>query len=419
MRTRPPWILIAAFTLLLGTPAVGGGEEPAASQPVTLEERDAAIAKGVRYLEREVFKLREAAGTPRKQFTVAVTGLVALLAGDGTTTTARRAGPLVDKARRYLDRYVAEVRKATADPAFLAETSGSSAGARLMQTTWPTGMAGLFFGEMHARGIHEADAARTLRTIVDVLEAAQAPNGGWGHAQVRGRGRPRGPNEMDGFGSYPDTLLASTNLVAASLTLVRPIAPPVQEELFNRALAYYEYAELANGSFPYDPSQRAAHMDMTGVSRAAGAVFAMRLLGAAWDDIGVSRALELVDEHFEYLPEGHGSSTLNLMLAAFLQRLRGPRAWARFKETFFRRILDGQESNGSFLCICENKAFGSTNDSRPFGGKARGDSAFFANRTDTYVSAMHTLILLLDRTSMRLVPEPPVEPTEEGPVTPR
>ena len=224
---------------------------------------------------------------------------------------------------------------------------------------------------------------------------------------------------MDGFGGYPDTLLASSNLVASSLAVVEPIAAPKKEDTLARALAYFEYAELANGSFPYDPSQRSAHMDMTGVSRAAGAALAMRLLGVEWDDIGMERALELVDEHFEYLSEGHGSSTFNLMLAAIVQRLRGPRDWARFKEAFFRRILDLQAKSGAFECICKKLAFASTNDSKPFGGKLKGSSAFFAKGSEAYVTSIHTLILLLDRTWPERLPKPPTKQTEETPTTPR
>lgn len=422
MRPLVATLLFVSLVCLLGgrTNAKEKKEDAAApAKPVTAAERDAAIARGIKYLEGTVFKLRDAAGTPRKQFTVAVTGLVGLLARDGATASARSKSDLADRARKYLDAYVDEVRRGTARPEQLAETSDAWSSAHVMQYTWPIGMAGLFYGELHARELDQARAARTLRTIVDVLEAAQAPNGGWGHARVRGRGKPRGTSLMDGFGGYPDTLLASSNLVASSLALVRPIAAPKKEDVFDRALAYFEYAELANGSFPYDPSQRSAHIDMTGVSRAAGAALAMHLLGVEWDEIGMSRALELVDEHFDYLPEGHGSSTLNLMLAALLQQRRGPRAWARFKEAFFRRILDLQAANGSFACICENKAFGSTNDSRPPGGASGSFPAYFANRTDTYVSAMHTLILLLDRTRPRLLPTPPVTPAEEGPTTPR
>ncbi len=199
MRTTVAFVSIALLACLPAGVA-GAKEELAAeapSRPVTAKERDAAIAKGVTYLDRTVFRVHDASGTPRKQFTVAVTGLVGLLVGDGQTTTARRRAGIVDKTRTYLRAYVAEVREGTSDPARLAETSDQTSSEHVMQYTWPIAMAGLFFGEMHARGLERTESAETLRTIVDVLEAAQAPNGGWGHAQVRGRGKaPR--NQPDG-----------------------------------------------------------------------------------------------------------------------------------------------------------------------------------------------------------------------------
>ncbi len=417
MRAFAPAVLIVSLVSLGGGVVRAEEKKPdvRASKPVTLEERDEAIERGLAYLDKTVFAMHDAAGTPRKQFTVAVTGLVGLLAGDARSKTARSKYRFVEKARKYLDGYVAEVAKRTADPRQLPPTSDGFNSEHVMQYTWPLGMSALFYGELHARGRHKASAAKTLRSIVHVLAAAQAPNGGWGHAQTREKGKPRGTSEMDGYGGYPDTLLASSNLVTASLALVKPIAPPEKEDLFDRALAYYEYAEHSNGNFPYDPSQRSAHMDMTGVSRAAGAVLAMHLLEVDWEEIGMSRALEFVDEHIEYLSEGHGSSTFNLMLAALLQRLRGPKAWGAFKETFFRRLVDGQRKNGSFECICQNKAFGSTNDSKGLGS---GNAGFFANRTDAYVSSMHVLILLLDRTWPKLMPKPPAK-SPQAAVTPR
>lgn len=421
MRPVIPAVLIASLMFLLSGHAAAKEAPAAASpkKPVTAKERDAAIAKGLRYLEKTVFSLPNSTGTPRKQFTVAVTGLVALLAQDAGSRTARRKGGLADKAHKFLEPYLARTAKRTADPKQLPKTSGVGSSDQVMQYTWPFGMAGLFYGELHARGSRKTEAAAMLRTIVRVLEAAQAPNGGWGHAQVRERGKPRGTSIMDGFGGYPDTLLAVSNLVAAALALVRPLAPPKKEDVFDRAVAYFQYAELANGNFPYDPSQRAAHIDMTGVSRAAGAVLAMRHLGLDWEDIHLSRALEFVDEHIEYLAEGHGSSTFNLMLAAFLQRQRGPRAWVRFKETFFRRMLDEQTKSGAFLCICRNKAFGSTNDSKHRGKASGSKPSFFANRTDSYVTSIHTLILLLDRAWPRLMPKPAAGPTGDATATPR
>ncbi|MCP5067894.1 MAG: hypothetical protein GY946_15140 [bacterium] len=405
MRALLAGVLIASLTGISGGAAVAG-ENPLVKDEntaVSAIERDAAIELGLEFLGKHALSQPDAAGTPRKQFTAAVAGLVCLLADDANSKTARKQTRMVDKIRKYLDKYIARVVKRTADPGQLAETSDSFNSNNEMQYTWPLGMAGLFYGELYTRGMRKADAKRTIKSIVAVLEAAQAPNGGWGHAQVRTKGKPRGTSKMDGYGGYPDTLLASSNIVASTLAVLKPIVAPKKDDTLARALAYYEYAELSNGNFPYDPSQRSAHMGMTGVSRAAGAVLALRLLGTDWYDIGVGRALEFIDEHFEYLPEGHGSSTFNLMLAAFLQRMRGQDAWQRFKDAFFQRMIEKQEKTGAFKCICQNKAFGATNDSE------RGAGGFFANRTDSYVTAIHTLILLLDRAWPKLVPEPPTQ----------
>jgi len=417
----PPALLIL---LLLG-PARDTQAGPAPSKEPATRERDTAIGQGMGYLDKTVFKLPDASGTPRKQFTVAMTGLVHLLAHQGGRRTDGRKS--VTKARAYLSRYVDELERRTADPAQLPARTGSFSSDRVIQYTWPLAMTALFLGEAHQRGVGTAAARKELGRIVPLLVKAQAPNGGWGHGKVTHQGRARGSSKMDGFGSYPDTLVASSNLVGTSLGLVRGIITPRPEGVLKKALesarAYYRYAELANGNFPYDPSQRSAHKSLTGVSRAAGAVLSMHALDIPWSDVGIVRALEFVDAHFDYLAEGHGSSTHNLLLAALMQRARGDTPWRRFKRAYFRRLLDGQQPDGSFECICENKAFGSTNDSKPFGGKvaraggAGGLAAMFGDATKAYVTAAHTLILLLDRAPLRLLDDR-LPKRERGPVTP-
>jgi len=422
---------LALLLLLSGTHAVDA--KPKVKDPAA-HERDTAINAGIRYLDRTLFQLPDAAGTPRKQFTIAVTGLVYLLARDGVgLRTDGKAG--VKKARAYLAKYVAEVAQRTADPSQIPAQAGRISSNQMMQYTWPLAMTALFLGELHARGVEKAAARREIGRIVGLLVEAQAPNGGWGHGRVGDKGKARGASVMDGFGGYPDTLLASSNLVATSLGLVQGVAAPKPKDTLDRARAYYRYAELANGNFPYDPSQRAAHTDLTGVSRAAGAVLAMRALDVPWKDRAIVRALEYVDDHFEYLSEGHGSSTHNLLLCALLQRARGEQEWQRFKHGYFGRILKLQKEDGSFGCICRNKAFGSTNDDNPFGGKSgtpfggksvgkvsrsgsgKGFGGIFEAGTKTYVTAIHTLILLLDRSPPRITGHAPAAP-ERGPVTP-
>jgi len=81
-----------------------------------------------------VFKLPDASGTPRKQFTVALTGLVHLLARDGSTRTDGKRS--VKRARAYLSDYVDEIERRTADPAQLPARTGSFSSNRVIQYTF-------------------------------------------------------------------------------------------------------------------------------------------------------------------------------------------------------------------------------------------------------------------------------------------
>ena len=154
-----------------------------------------------------------------------------------------------------------------------------------------------------------------------------------------------------------------------------------------------------------------------------------------WRDKTMKRSLDFIDGNFDYLNEGHGSSTLNLLYGALLQKVRGSRDWKRFKGRYFRPIVDGQAEDGSFACICERKAFGATHDTDPFGGKAMPGvkrvrktagnpellKRFTQGTKTTYVSAIHTLILLLDRTQPKLLggKRPKIPSVPETATTPR
>jgi hypothetical protein len=420
-------LLVLTAGLALLSPPVDARDGPKDEQAVTAKERDLSIRRGLRYLDDTVLSLADASGTPRKPFTVGVTGLCWLLAEDAQSRTARGNGTQIKQARKYLRTYLATTAERAADEAQWPERTGSFRSNDLIQYTWPLAMAAVFFGELHARGMGGSAAKKQLGVILPVLEAAQAPSGGWGHGRTRTQGQAKGPNKMDGFGAYPDTLVSASNIVALALAAVQHSAPPEDEQTLPRALAYFRYAQLGNGNFPYDPSQRSSGRAMTGVSRAAGSILALHRLGVPWRDKDLARALAFIDDNFEYLSEGHGSSAYNLMLAALLQRARGPKPWKRFRETFFRRILDGQQENGSFLCICEGKAFASTNDSKPMGGIRKtagtpgtpGMPRVFADGRDAYVSAIHTLILLLDKTQPKLFPVGKDVPPNATPITPR
>ena len=400
-----PRIVACTFLLLFVVLSPSGAHAKDSNKPKSQKIKRSPIEsalKGIGYLERTVPALPESSGTPRKPFTWAVTGL-AMLLGRDVRSSSGRSRLSIDDIRKYLDRYTDSVATRLADPTNIPERNGSIRSSKLVQFTWPLAMSAMFFAECHARGLKKRAAKASLGKITALLVRAQAENGGWGHGIVKDRGKPRGPNPMDGYGSYANTLQACTNLVAPALTLANEISPlsgrrkkgpsEANEDVLERAVRYFKYAEHANGNFPYDPSQRSAHKALTGVSRAAGAAWAMHVLGVGWRDVGMRRALEFVDDNLEYITEGHGSATYNFLLAAFLFRSRGGSAWKRFKTTFFERVQSLQEKTGAFRCACRDVLPASSNDSRKAAGA-------FATRAHAYVTSMHTLILLLDKATL-------------------
>ena len=421
---------LLALLLVAPSPAVAKDEDTKRAK-VTDRERDEAILRGIRYLDDTVMGLPDVQGTPTKQFTVAVTGLVKLLAADRGSSSSGKADTL-KRARAFVARYVARVAEDVKDPKRLPATQGQFSSDRLIQYTWPVAMAGVFFGELHARGKHTGEAKRVLKDVRTILRAAQHENGGWGHHQTGGTAPTRPMIKgLKGMGGYPDTLLCTTWVVAASLALLEGTGAKELPEHLSKAVAYFRTAQLDNGNYPYDPSQRSAHRSMTGVSRAAGSCFALWAMGMPWRAKPMKLSLDFVDDNFDYLNEGHGSSTLNLLYGALLQKVRGPKHWKRFKARYFRPIVDGQAEDGSFVCICEGKAFGATNDTNPLSGKGKGVvkragnmdllKRFTQGTKTAYVSSIHVLILLLDRTELKLLDgkRPKIPSGGAAPTTPR
>ncbi len=338
---------------------------------------DAAAQKAIAFLEKQVTRLPDASGTPRKQFVYATTGLVFLM-DPNTRTGPSRIRPIKD----YLVRYLDEVERRLKDPANLPERHGSFNSNNLIQYTWPLAQTLLFFGELKARGLYGAEMKKQIPRLVAILQKAQDANGGWGHGQVTGEG-----------GGYPSTLVAASNCVAIAIGSVSPRSKSIE-----KAREYYRKAQLPNGAFAYDPSQRSAGPAKTNPSRTTGSIYAMHCLGMPRDR-AMEKSIDYVLGEFEFLPEGHGSSTLNLFHAALCCHAIGKKEWKRFKDEFFPRIVKKQDADGHLACICENKAFGATDDSKdPFGGRA---SMFTAGQR-AYTTALHAYILLLEKGKLKL-----------------
>jgi len=360
---------------------------------VAAQAGDDAARKAIDFLDRTVPRLPDVGGTPRKQFVYATTGLVYLM--DRSTRTGKdRIRPLKD----YLARYADEVERQIKDPDRLPPRAGLASSSYLTQYTWSIAQTLWFFGELHAHGLYEAEMKKRIPRLVSILERAQR-GGGWGHAQL-GPAAParkeKDPLAGLGVGGYPSTLLSASNCAAIALGSVREIAP---SKAIEAARTYYREAQLSNGAFPYDPSQRSSGPAKTNPSRTAGSIYAMHCLGMPRDR-AMEKSINYIRQEFAFLPEGHGSSTLNLFHAALCCHALGKKDWERFKEEFFPRIIEKQGEDGHLDCICENRAFGATNDSKdPFGGAA---GNFFTDAQRAYTTSLHAFILLLDRGDLKL-----------------
>lgn len=359
----------------------------ALAAPVDPAERDAVIEKALTRLDRTFTLLPEATGTPQKQFVAATIGLVNLMA------KRENSG----RYRKYLLSYLDRVERRTA-AGELPSRHGLVTTDREIQYTWALAQAAFYFAELYERGGAQAESRNALVRITRLLQDAQRENGGWGHGRIGAA--PELPEELpdgtpfpklEGVGGYPETLLASSNTVASSLGMIQLVFPRQNIQGLDRARDYYRKARLENGNFPYDPSQRSAGRDRTGISRTGGALLAMYYLGFPTEDPDLAGSLTFVTKKLKYVSEGHGSAMLNFAQSALALRLLDDRAWLEFKKEYFPRISANQNADGDITCVCEKKAFGTTCDSEDHGFPET-----FLATPRAYVTALNTFVLLLD-----------------------
>jgi len=373
------------FGLLLLMSATWAGGAP--------KERKQAIGKAFAYLDANLFQLPDAKGTPRKQWTVAIAGLDYLMRYPPGASRAKR-GPY-ERITGYLADYVDAVEKRLQDPATLPPRHGLASSRFLTQYTWPLSAAGLYFAEIERRGLSRARARRSMKTIVKLLGEAQQSNGGWGHGRINVLNKAGDPFP-NMKGGYPNTLVSSSNCVAICMGILDTFEGLGTQEAVIRARAYLRVAQLDNGSFPYDPSQRSSGFAKINAGRTAGSLYAWHCLGMPRDR-DFRRSVHYLEGNLEWIKEGHGSPCMNMMHGALASRMVGKEMWERFENLYFPMILGKQAEDGSLPCICEQKAFGVTCDSRKMGG------GIFARMQEVYNTSLHLFVLLLDRDNLKIL----------------
>ncbi len=428
-------LAIALLAWMLQHPAAAEDEStPQVAADVTAKERDKAIKKAFAYLDDELWKM-QAGGSPRKHYAWGVAGWAYLIAedrGDGKKLPSRKKQ--IDRIWAELSRYAEEVarlyerddkkrKKAEKKkrPGGLHPGMPDRMGMRTAQYTWTLSQAAHFFSEAAARGKKKSAAKKELRSIVRVLEASQQEDGGWGHddASRPGMGLPpiQIPKPGGGSQGYPGTLLAASHCALAGLGQAHRILGNKKSKAADRATAFFAKTQNGDGTFPYDPSQK--HGGRGGamggdieVARTGGAVFALHCAGAKPGDPVVEKAIAAIDKNPEAMSEGHGSASMALQYSALACRVRGDAAWKRFRGIFFRRILDHQQEDGNFNCCCKHTSPGVTCDTKKLPGMRMSG---YVEQQRVYVTAIYTLILLLDRTTVKNTP--PLVPKADAVVT--
>ncbi len=432
--------MLAILALLIATTGTVAAQQ---AEP-TPAARDAAIKKAMHYLDQEIWSLQEY-GSPIKQYAVGVAAWAYLLAGDRAPKAKRlpsRTKPL-KRMRGFLDRYVESVERDYArndererqnptspappgvGPGGMPPMTRESA-MRPKQYVWTLAMAAHFYAESVARGKKSGASKKRLKTTVKLLENAQQPNGGWGHDDARrpGMGLPaiRIPKPGGGHFDYPGTLLAAANCALSGIGVGHRALRSKGAESLARGRKYFGGAQNADGTYPYDPSQKhdvKTKTAMAGgieVARTTGAVFALLCAGGDAKSAEVTNALAAVDASPELMAEGHGSASMALQFGALLSKARGEEAWKTFRRIYFPRILASQDDAGAFRCVCLNKSPGVTCDTDHSGGGGPGGGDY-ARQQEVYVTAIYTLILLLDRAKLAAIPTMPprLAPTTESP----
>jgi hypothetical protein len=422
-RSRSLAAAVALLGLFAGT---ASPKDPPKGKAAKAGAKADAVAKALTCLDEDVSTSKPDMNEQHRVFTTAVAGLDFLL--DPTGGKGLRPDR-VDACLETIGRYVDGAEKA-----FDGDREGAGRGASgalheftWSQTSWSLSACAIFLAECYARGTRKAVAAKHLRTIADLLARSQQPNGGWGHDR---QGSPRIPEldvPMPGGGSkkmrYPATLLSVSNWATFALGVSKPVAGKRLDAVWPKVRSFYESTLGADGTYPYDPSQKdsGGGSDVTAAARTAGSYAALRAMGLKAQDPLLQRTAKYLAKHVADLPEGHGSAPHGVFFGAIASLSLGAEVRKEFEATVVPRILAAQDAaTGAFDCICLHQG-GTTCDSFANGHNPSirmmgGDWVVWMR---AYVNALNLFAVLCEKGKLRLLDGlPPDAGAPSAPTTP-
>ncbi|MEW6746279.1 MAG: SUMF1/EgtB/PvdO family nonheme iron enzyme [Planctomycetota bacterium] len=285
--------------------------EHSASCPVVCATCYAAQEKALGYLTKHIFVKREMRGASGQ-----------VVAGeDMTFALAGWVFQLAREPERYAE-HLEQVRaRLDAAPRIHFERS------------WMCGFLALPLAESAARGTVETES---LERVVQILEAEQNIEGGWGHG-----------GRVPEFGTYSATLIVTTNWCAAALGLCRKAGVAVNPDVLNRVLQLFQSVQAESGAMPYGGPTCLKGYE---AARTTGTMVALAALGQI-DSATFSKARRYVRANIREIPAGHADPHQHLLSGAMAALLDSEGGWLRYRDLWVNELVEHQKEDGAFPCI--------------------------------------------------------------------
>ena len=233
------------------------------------------------------------------------------------------------------------------------------------QCNWALSIGGMFLVE--ALPYYRSNELKELlKQICDQLIINMEKTGGYGHDAS-------GPNPLN----YVELEIMS-NFAVACMGMCRREGIPVKKDALEKACAYIEKCVSSRG-VGYSHTNRWGH-----VSRTGGAIFALATAGATKGKYG-TLCLQM-DRMMKDVLTGHASPALSFWQCAVGSLQVGPGTWDKYVQTWFPKIMEHQNSDGSFKPI-KNPKEPSINTETDLG--------------PAYCTAIYSFILLVDRGNLK------------------